>query len=112
MQFSRGEVWLVNLDPTRGREQAGSRPALIVSVNAFNNGSADLIIVCPVTSKSKNIPTHVQIDPPEGGLTLTSFVKCEDVRSISKNRLSKRFGVVSITTLAEVEDRLKILLGI
>ncbi len=109
---SRGEVWLVNLDPTQGREQAGSRPALIVSVDRFNHGAADLVIACPITSKAKGIPTHVQINPPEGGLNLRSFVKCEDVRSISKARLLTRFGAISGKTMTEVEDRLAILLGI
>ena len=109
---SRGEVWLVNLDPTQGREQAGSRPALIVSVDRFNHGAADLVIACPITSKAKGIPTHVQINPPEGGLNLRSFVKCEDVRSISKARLLTRFGAISGKTMTEVEDRLAVLLGI
>lgn len=109
---SRGEIWLVNLDPTKGREQAGSRPALIVSVDRFNHGAADLVIACPITSKAKGIPTHVQVNPPEGGLNLRSFIKCEDVRSISKSRLINRFGAVSGHTMGEVEDRLAILLGI
>ncbi|MDQ2746156.1 MAG: type II toxin-antitoxin system PemK/MazF family toxin [Acidobacteriota bacterium] len=109
---SRSEVWMVNLDPTKGREQAGSRPALIVSVNQFNHGASELIIVCPLTSKDKNIPTHIKITPPEGGLALTSFVKCEDVRSISKSRLSRFLGEVGEPTMNEVEDRLGILLGI
>lgn len=81
---SRGEIWLVNLDPTRGREQAGSRPALIVSVDQFNHGAAQLVIVCPITSKDKKIPMHVKVFPPEANLETVSFIKCEDVRSISK----------------------------
>ena len=109
---SRGEVWLVNLDPTKGREQAGSRPALIVSVDRFNHGAAELVIACPITSKAKGIPTHVPVDPPEGGLSLRSFIKCEDIRSISKARLLNRFGAVSSETMRKVEERLAILLGI
>ena len=109
---SRGEVWLVNLDPTKGREQAGNRPALIVSVDRFNHGAAELVIACPITSKAKGVPTHVQVDSPEGGLSLQSFIKCEDVRSISKSRLLSRFGAVSSETMSKVEERLAILLGI
>ena len=109
---SRGEVWLVNLDPTKGREQAGSRPALIVSVDRFNHGAAELVIACPITSRAKGIPTHVQVDSPEGGLSLQSFIKCEDVRSISKSRLLSRFGAVSSETMRKVEERLAILLGL
>jgi mRNA interferase MazF len=109
---SRGDVWLVSLDPTKGREQAGSRPALIISVDIFNHGPAELAIVIPITSKSKGIPLHVQIDPPEGGLRQLSFAKCEDIRSVSTGRLLERWGRVSDDTLDLVEDRLRILLNL
>ncbi len=109
---SRGEIWLVSLDPTQGREQAGTRPALVISVDLFNHGAAELVVVIPITSKAKGIPLHVEIEPPEGGLTLTSFVKCEDVRSISTSRLAKRLGKVSPQTMDVVEDRLRVLLGL
>lgn len=109
---SRGEIWLVGLDPTKGREQAGMRPALVVSVDIFNHGAAEIVVVIPITSKAKGIPLHVEVQPPEGGLTLTSFVKCEDVRSISISRMVKRLGTVSDQTIELVEDRLRILLGL
>ena len=109
---SRGEIWLVSLDPTKGREQAGTRPALVVSVDIFNHGPAELAVVIPITSKAKGIPLHVEIQPPEGGLILTSFIKCEDVRSISTARLVKRLGKVSPQTIDMVEDRLRIILGL
>jgi mRNA interferase MazF len=44
-EASRGDVWSINLDPTLGREQAGTRPALVLSVDKFNHGPADLLIV-------------------------------------------------------------------
>jgi mRNA interferase MazF len=109
---SRGEIWLVGLDPTKGREQAGMRPALVVSVDIFNQGAAELVVVIPITSKAKGIPLHVEVSPPEGGLTMTSFVKCEDVRSISKSRLVRHLGRVANDTIESVEDRLRVLLGL
>lgn len=108
----RGEIWLVNLNPTLGHEQSGKRPALIVSVDTFNHGPADLVIVIPITSKYKGIPLHVEIIPPDGGVKKRSFVKCEDIRSISKERLLNRIGVVSTDVMSEVEERLKILIGL
>lgn len=111
-QASRGEIWLVGLDPTKGREQAGMRPALVVSVDIFNHGAAELVVIIPITSKAKGIPLHVEVTPPEGGLTMTSFVKCEDVRSISTSRLTRQLGKVSPQTIQLVEDRLRILLGL
>lgn len=109
---SRGEIWLVGLDPTKGREQAGMRPALVISVDPFNHGAAELVIAIPITSKAKGIPLHVEVSPPEGGLTMTSFVKCEDVRSISTSRLVRKLGSVSEQTTESVEDRLRILMGL
>jgi mRNA interferase MazF len=108
---TRGDIWTVDLDPTRGHEQAGRRPALVVSVDFFNQGPADLVVVLPITSKAKGIPLHVSISPPEGGVRVPSYVKCEDIRSVSIQRLAKLLGRVSPETMHEVEDRLAILLG-
>ena len=112
LQPARGDVWLVDLNPIRGREHSGQRPAMVVSVDLFNSGPADLIVVLPITSQAKGIPFHVQLNPPEGGVTKNSFIKCEDVRSISKQRLIRRFGSVSVKTIDAVEDRLRILLDL
>jgi mRNA interferase MazF len=109
---SRGDVWSINLDPTLGREQAGTRPALVVSVDKFNHGPADLIVVLPITSKDKKQPIHVAVKPPEGGLSMLSFVKCEDIRSVAKQRLKHFYGKISAQTMAEVEKRIRILLNL
>jgi len=109
---SRGEIWLVDLNLVRGHEQADRRPSLVISVDGFNHGPAGLVVVVPITTKAKGIPFHVEVDPPEGGVDRLSFIKCEDVRSIAKERLVECFGRVGDTTLAEVEDRLRILLGL
>ena len=109
---SRGEIWLVGLDPTKGREQAGMRPALVISVDIFNHGAAELVVAIPITSKAKGIPLHIKVDPPEGGLSMISYVKCEDVRSISTSRLVRKLGSVTSSTVDAVEDRLRILLGL
>jgi mRNA interferase MazF len=109
---SRGEIWMVDLNPTRGREQAGVRPALVVSVDTFNHGPAALAVVLPLTSRAKGIPLHVTVDPPEAGLSMRSFIKTEDVRSVAIERLTRRLGQVTDATMARVEDRLRILLGL
>ena len=109
---ARGEIWMVDLDPVRGHEQAEKRPALVISDDIFNQGPADLVVVLPITSKAKSIPFHVAVDPPEVGVKISSFIKCEDVRSVSKARLTSRWGMVSAGTLVAVEDRLRILLSL
>jgi mRNA interferase MazF len=108
----RGDVWLVDLNPTRGHEQAGRRPALVASVDLFNRGPAGLVVVVPITSRERHIPFHVPILPPEGGLKMPSWIKCEDVRSVSRERLVEYLGRVNVASLAEIEDRLRILLGL
>lgn len=107
---SRGQVWFVNLDPTIGREQAKKRPCLILSADQFNRGPAGLLIVVPLTSKKRNIPFHVDVYPPAGGLSVASFIMCEQVRSISVHRLINYIGEVTDSTLYAVEDILKMLL--
>jgi len=102
----------VDLNPVRGHEQAGVRPGLVISVDPFNHGPAGLVVLLPLTTVAKGIPLHVEVNPPEGGVRTTSFVKCEDIRSVAKERLSHRWGKVSTATLAAVEDRLKILMGL
>jgi mRNA interferase MazF len=106
----RGDIWLAELDPTRGHEQAGRRPVLMVSVGAFNQSKAGLVIVIPVTSTLRGIPWHVPVAPPDGGVKNASYLMCEAIRSVSKERLIKRWGAVSMTVRKEVEDRLRILL--
>ena len=106
----RGEVWLADLSPTRGHEQAGRRPVLVVSEDLFNRGPAGLAIVLPLTSTVRPIPSHVAVSPPEGGLKSASAVLCEAIRSVSTDRLVQRWGVVAPETLARIEDRLRILL--
>jgi mRNA interferase MazF len=106
----RGEVWLADLNPTRGHEQAGRRPVLVVSDDLFNRGPAGLAIVLPMTSTVRNVPSHVPVAPPEGGVETRTAILCEGVRSISVERLAVRWGVVSRQTMATVEDCLRILL--
>lgn len=109
---SRGDVWLVDLDPVRGHEQAGRRPCTVISVDLFNHGPSGLILALPITTRDRGIPFHVAVSPPEAGLRERSFIKCEDLRSISKERLVERWGSLSPGTVAKIEDRLRIILGL
>ena len=108
----RGEIWDLNFDPTMGHEQAGIRPALILSEDIFNEGPAELIVVLPITRTKRKVRWHVAVTPSEGGLASESFIQCESVRSVSKQRLKRLRGRVAASTLQQVEDRLRILLGL
>jgi mRNA interferase MazF len=107
---SRGEVWQVDLSPTRGHEQAGRRPALVVSTDRYNHGPAGLVVIVPMTTRERRIPLWVRVERPEGGVKATSFIQTDAIRSVSRERLSRRWGTISETTMAAVDDRLRILL--
>ena len=84
----------------------------MTSVDLFNQGASGLVVVLSLTSKDKGIPWPVEVNPPEGGLRQRSFIKCEDVRSISIERFFELWDTVSPTTLMMVEERLHILLNL
>jgi mRNA interferase MazF len=113
---TRGDIWLA--DPARdvvGHEQLGRRPVLVLSADAFNlAGRAPwaLVIVAPLTTRVRNIPLHVPIQPPEGGLQYPSVVLVEQLYAADQRRLTQFFGKVSAATLREVEDRLRIVLDL
>lgn len=109
---SRGEVWWVDLNPTRGHEQRGRRPALVVSVDKFNHGPSYMVVLVPITSTNRRIPFHIEVRPPEGKLDHTSYLQCDQVRCVSRHRLVSLLGPVYEDTLVQVEDRLRILLGL
>lgn len=108
----RGELWFVNFNPGIGHEQIGIRPALVISDDGFNKSLADMVIVLPITSKDKKIPFHITLNPGETGLKIKSFVKTEDIRSISKKRLQRYIGTVEEEKLIEITEILGILLDI
>jgi mRNA interferase MazF len=68
--------------------------------------------VIPITRTDRKVRWHVAVSPPEGGLVGDSFAQCENVRSVSKQRLKRLRGRVSEDIMEQVEDRLRILLGL
>src|SRR5437879_12890959 len=101
----RGEIWLADLRPTHGREQTGRRPELVLSVDFFNSGPADLIVVLPLTSTVRGIPLHVSIRKRDGGIKNDSTILCEAIHSISKDQLiSNRCGLPR-AAIADVKHR-------
>lgn len=110
--MKRGEVWLANLNPVVGNEQAGKRPVLIVSVDYFNDSGARMVIAVPFTKRDKKQPLHVPVKAGTAGLKLDCFIKTEDIRGISKERLLNKIGKIDAGTMNKVEIRLQRLLGL
>ena len=107
----RGEIYLVCLDPTVGSEISKTRPALIIS-NDINNKNSDTVTVIPITSiVGKVFPFEVFFPSGKSGLSKTSKAKCNQVRTIDKRRLIKSLGKISNEKLKEIEEALRIHLG-
>jgi len=108
-QARQGDVWFADLEPTRGREQAGRRPVLVVSVDQLGGGSSELAIVVPLTTTQRPSPLYVPLEPPEGGVREPSHAMPEMIRSLWRCRLVERWGSVRAQTLGSVIGRVRLL---
>jgi mRNA interferase MazF len=79
MQLKQGNIIKLDFNPIKGHEQAGFRPAVVVSGNTFNKISNN-IIVCPITNTNRKYPAHVALDDKT---TTTGFVMCDQIRTVS-----------------------------
>ncbi len=100
----QGDVWFCDLNPIRGREQAGRRPTVVISISQLGTGGSELAI-----RTARPSPLYLPIDPPEGGVRDRSYAMPEMVRSISRERLIERWGSVSAGTLSEIARRIHLL---
>jgi mRNA interferase MazF len=105
-------VWLVDFGTPIGREQAGRRPAVVVSADPLNDSSAGVLIVVPCTTTPRGLPSHIELEPGSSGLTEVSYAKCEDVRSLSDRRLIARLGEVNPEASHALSRALRFLLDL
>jgi mRNA interferase MazF len=108
--MKRGEIYEACLDPTEGSEQSGIRPVIIVSRDAINAASTVVLVVpCTTYRLGKRIyPTQVLINAPDGGLIRDSVAMAEQVRALAKTRLQGMRGVLSTSSLQQLEKALLI----
>jgi mRNA interferase MazF len=110
--ISQGEVWDVNFDPAKGREQAGVRPALVISIDGMNHGPSGLAIVLALTKIERaEMPTRVPVQPPEGGLAVPSWIICEQPRTVSTDRFERRRGQLHRATLEKAVNYVRLLIS-
>jgi len=96
----QGDIIKLDLDPTKGHEQAGYRPVLVVNNSSFSRAS-NMIVICPITSTDRNNPLHTRLK----GLKTTGFVMCDQIKAIDiKARTCKVIETVDDDTLWEVSD--------
>jgi mRNA interferase MazF len=112
---SRGEIWEVDWSPGRGAEQTGRRPALIIQNDHGNHSDVYLnTIVATISTKGRHIPFHVFIRKSKAnGLKSDSYVKCEQILTISKTRLiGKAWGRLTDDEMARVGEAIKLSLAL
>jgi mRNA interferase MazF len=96
----QGDIIKLGLDPTKGHEQAGYRPVLVVNNGSFSRAS-NMIVICPITNTNRNNPLHV----PLAGLATTGFVMCDQIKAVDiKARGYRTVETVDAETLWEVTD--------
>lgn len=119
--ISRGQIYFVALSPTRGREQAGHRPVLVVSADAINR--QPLVITVVVGTDAKNVPrdypTNVRVAAGESGLPMDTVFLCFQIRSLDparfldpKTRRPNLAGTLATARMAEVERALRLVLNL
>ena len=113
MDIKRGDIFLVDLNPIVGAEQAGIRPALIIQVDKANAASPHTIII-PFTTRIREVmlPSHVRIPAGIGGLVEDSILLCEQIRVIDKRRLVRKIGSIGEDYLVEVSIAIKVVLDL
>lgn len=108
----RGEVYDVDLGRPVGREPAFRRPAVVVSVDIVNNGPGGRVVVVPVTSTAYGLRSHVEVEPGTGGFEHTSYARCDQLRTVSIERLVFRRGVVGPDQLHAIDQALRFILDL
>jgi mRNA interferase MazF len=115
MTIQWGEIYFVNLNPVQGREQAGQRPALVLSIDAINQ--LPLVITVVVGTKGANVtrdyPTNVRVSARDSGLPMETVFLCFQLRSLDARRFpSTPAGRVSGRVLEQIEDAVRYCLGL
>lgn len=110
----RGQIWLVDWSPGRGSGQPGRRPALVFQTDAANsNPRYPNTIIITISTKGLEVVTHVRLEPDAtNGLRETSWAKCEQILTISKDRLIEKWGTISPRDLRRAEEAARIALGL
>lgn len=113
MTVKRGEIYYADLSPVVGSEQGGVRPVLIVQ-NDIGNRFSPTVIAAAITSQrdKNNLPTHIEVDARDCGLSKDSIVLLEQVRTIDKRRLREKMGSLDGGDMGKVNEALTVSFGL
>ena len=113
MKLDRGTVLLLDLDPTRGREQRGVRPCVVVSdPDVSSDQSFSLIGIVPITGTQGEGALYPSLQPGSSGLTKSSCALIDHIRSVDKRRVRRVFGQITATELDSLDEGLALFLGL
>jgi mRNA interferase MazF len=110
-EIKRGEIYWVNWNPARGSEQSGLRPALVIQNDTGNQHSPTTIIAALTTAITKPYPFTVKVAAKESGLPKESMVNLAVIMTIDKARLTEKCGELSEAKMNEVNEAIKVSLG-
>ena len=113
MTIKRGEIYYADLSPVVGSEQGGVRPVLIIQ-NDVGNKYSPTVIAAAITSQSDkaHLPTHIKVDALNCGLTKDSIVLLEQVRTLDKQRLKEKMGILDSDAMNKVDKALSVSFGL
>ena len=113
MKLERGTVALVGLDPTRGHEQRGTRPCVVVSdADVIADQRFPLLAVVPISTTAGEGALYPRLTPGKSGLRRTSFALVDQIRSVDKRRIERVFGRLSADEIAAIDEGLILFLGL
>ena len=113
MIIKRGDIYYADLSPVIGSEQGGVRPVLVVQ-NDVGNKYSPTVIAAAITSQinKAKLPTHIEVDALQFGLSKDSVILLEQVRTIDKKRLKEKIGHLEGDLMDKVNDALGISFGL
>ena len=113
MIVKRGDIYYADLSPVVGSEQGGVRPVLIVQNNVGNKFSPTVIAAAITSQINKaKMPTHIEIDADDYGLSKDSVILLEQVRTIDKQRLKEKMGHLDEGTMLHVNNAIQVSFGL
>jgi mRNA interferase MazF len=111
-RIRRGAIFTADLEPARGSEQGKVRPALIIQNDIGNQFSPTVIVAAITSGRRVRFDVNVAVESPEGGLTKDSIILLNQIRTIDKSRLGRYWGRLGADKMAQVDEALKISLGL
>ena len=113
MIVKRGDIYYADLSPVVGSEQGGVRPVLIIQ-NDVGNKYSPTVIATAITSQinKAKMPTHIELDANEYGLSKDSVVLAEQIRTIDKRRFKEKIGHLDDELMTRVNEALEISFGL